>query len=873
MNKIIRNIFGNKFKNVEANKIKKLKIDFRNTANEIIKYILTKPKEERSNEDIAILKDYVLLKSKFIEKLNHDHIEESMQEIIIILSMTNAFYKTINYKNDIIYNFDDNAEYFYIIIEGEVAVLDIEKIDCEMNSEEYYKLILDFRNNNEKYLLKKTLEENKINFPIEINDVEVLDKILLKLYLLSKNKIKILKDNPYYLETIFEKLDLKFSDFGIESYTDILNNKNKKILEENEKKPEEEKKEEEEIKLIPFDIKEANAINSKNEEIIMEKIKDIAPNNICRKYYYLISTPELPISYYRYIEEKILQDLDYFGENESKFYSNRVIANKNKVELLCFKNDTYNEFISHMKTKFVGTQVDFLLDNFFFSSINKGFFDRIYLKYFEYGKYIMNQVIIEENEPIKYIYFVKSGNVNIYSKRNIIQNHILIEIINNILKKKKLIMGHKNSLKDIEAKTTDLYSKIKGDFEYIQNEIKLKKSMHIMSYQEKQCIAFECFYFGFNSLYTAIAVSEKVEVYKISIDKLIKILNVKNKKALYDFGRLSEKTIKILLERIIKINNMLLLNYSVQTRHKVHEIGYLMEKAINLNQKENEEKRSKKINSKFTEQKKIDQINNIKENSNFSSLKGKSRSIESQINNDELRKRIKLNKSSLLVLNNKKYIFDNKKNNNKYINIFNKFDLTSQFKIFDYKANLLKEKNRELVRESDGLDLIANDDNRQINLLKKQRKLYLDFFKLSQGEKRIFIKNRSNSVNLQDVQSHNKLKENTILSHNENKNKINNKIKKIFSINKGRNLFREFYPFNDRLNGFKPYKYDISKSLLTNKKLFEFNIFNNHKDKNNLNNNKVKNKTYKCNSDVDINKYNLLKKKMFVINCQDLYSY
>ena len=33
----------------------------------------------------------------------------------------------------------------------------------------------------------------------------------------------------------------------------------------------------------------------------------------------------------------------------------------------------------------------------------------------------------------------------------------------------------------------------------------------------------------------------------------------------------------------------------------------------------------------------------------------------------------------------------------------------------------------------------------------------------------------------------------------------------------------------------------------------------------------IKNKTYKCNSDVDINKYNLLKKKMFVINCQDLF--
>ena len=33
-----------------------------------------------------------------------------------------------------------------------------------------------------------------------------------------------------------------------------------------------------------------------------------------------------------------------------------------------------------------------------------------------------------------------------------------------------------------------------------------------MNFNQKQCIGFECFYFGFNSLYTAKAISEKVEV-------------------------------------------------------------------------------------------------------------------------------------------------------------------------------------------------------------------------------------------------------------------------------------------------------------------------------------------------------------------------
>ena len=859
MNKIIKNIFGNKFRHVEAQKIKKIKVNIRNLTNESIIFILKKPHEEKTNEDIAILKSFCLLKSKFIDKLVHDHIEEAMQEVIVILSMLNAFYKNIKNRKEVIYNIDDNAEYFYIILEGEVSIWDTEKIDAEMNGEKYFRLLIDYKRNNDNYLLRKTLEDNRINFPIDINDVDILDKVLLKIYLLSKNNIKSLKDNPFFIEIIFQKLDLKFSDFGIVSYQEILDKKNELILEENEKKNKEGNKEEEK-EMIIFDIKEAYEISNKNEKIILEKIKDIVPNNLCNKYYFLISTPELPISYYRYREYKTLHTFDYFGENETKVYSYRVVANNDNVELLCFKNDIYNEFVTHMKSKFVGTQVDFLIDNFFFTSIYKVLFDRVYIKYFEYDKFIMNQAIIEENEPIKYLYFVKHGNVKLFSKRNIIQNHILIQIINRILEKKSFIIHHGSSKDDKNNEFLDLYSKIKGNFEHIQNEIKIKKNIHLMSYQEKQCIGFECFYFGFNSLYTALAVSEKVEVYKISIDKLVKILTIKNKRALYDFSKQSEKALKILLDRIIKINNMLLIKYSQENKEIANEISYLMEKAINLIQKENIIKKRRYMNSKIIEHKKVEQIANNKDNSESSRIKRKSHSIE--FNNDN--EHIKKLKNGMIKIN--KIDLDQSDDEEKKQNLLNKYDLTAQIKIFDYKANLLKEKNKELERETNGLELISNVENKKIKILKKQKEIYNNFFKLSQGDRRIFIKNRKNSAETQCLKNDLELKTKSAIF---NKNKI--KIKKIFSIERGRNNFREFYPYNNKFDGYIPYKYNLTKTMLANKKLFEYNIFKRPKKLlNHCKSSSIVNHRYKNNIN-EIDKNDSKRKIISVINCQDLY--
>jgi len=41
----------------------------------------------------------------------------------------------------------------------------------------------------------------------------------------------------------------------------------------------------------------------------------------------------------------------------------------------------------------------------------------------------VKQIIVNENDPIRYVYFIKSGSVKLTSTRSIAENHLLIELI------------------------------------------------------------------------------------------------------------------------------------------------------------------------------------------------------------------------------------------------------------------------------------------------------------------------------------------------------------------------------------------------------------------------------------------------------------
>ena len=762
MKKSIINIFNKKLKTIDIKEINRIKVDLRDLTPQNIKFILQKLPKDRTDEEIAFLKNFILLKTSFSDKLNEEHIDEESQNIITILSMQNAFYKEIKNKEELIYDINDETKNFFIILHGKVAVYDIEKVDCEINMEKYYKMILNFLKIKEKYLLERTIKENKVNIPIDLNHVNKLNKILLKIYLLSKTSFKFYKNNPKFLDEIFEKLGFKYSDFGIESYEHILDKNNQKIKNENT-----------EEKLLTYNINEALKISKANEDKVLENLNLEIPDNLCKKYLFLIRKDELPVSYFRYKEKKILEVFDYFGDNFNGLSKEKIVTKSNNLELLCFKNDIYNEYDLNIKTKYAGTQDQFLLNNFFMNSITKPTFEKVYLKFFEYKKFYSNQIIIEENETIEYIYFIKSGNIKIFSNRSIIQNHLLIQIIINIMKRK--CPNIDNSKSNFKA-----YSDMKADFDKIKTELNFNKKIHIMNFTEKQCIGFECFYFGFNSLYSAIAFSEKVELYRISIDKLYKILGLKNKKALYEFAIMAEKTLKILLERLIAVNNILIVNYLKKNENVLKEAGDFMEREIFLNQLKKEEMvGSMNIkHPRIKEQKHLEQSKSCYFNNNFYNIKERNGVLSCPKRNSrlDLKKSFKFNRNKLI--NN----FQVPKKVNK---IYDTFGIN--IKLFDYKENLEKQRNREILRESIELERLSNEENRKINFLKLQNKISKDFIRLSKGEKRIFINSSNSDLNLSSIRHNYSFKKRNIFLISKNK------LKTLKPFNKETKK-REFFP-------------------------------------------------------------------------------
>jgi len=63
--------------------------------------------------------------------------------------------------------------------------------------------------------------------------------------------------------------------------------------------------------------------------------------------------------------------------------------------------------------------------------------------------------------------------------------------------------------------------------QYHINDMNVKNNAHIMTLQSNNCIGSCCMHYGFNFLYTAEVNSEIVELYKIPVDKLMRILNNK----------------------------------------------------------------------------------------------------------------------------------------------------------------------------------------------------------------------------------------------------------------------------------------------------------------------------------------------------------
>ena len=73
----------------------------------------------------------------------------------------------------------------------------------------------------------------------------------------------------------------------------------------------------------------------------------------------------------------------------------------------------------------------FLLDNFFFKKVHYNYFSKKYFPDFIYKEYKKGEVIFKENDPVKFLFFIKVGEVSCST------NKCLVELDKSVLELSK----------------------------------------------------------------------------------------------------------------------------------------------------------------------------------------------------------------------------------------------------------------------------------------------------------------------------------------------------------------------------------------------------------------------------------------------------
>ena len=179
----------------------------------LIKTILSKSYRFRTIKDTSKLFDFLIL-TGFDEELKSDLIFTgiNLQQLFYFSSQFMSI-KTF-YKNNVIYYENAFNDYFYIVLDGEVNLYQMNIIEKKMKFMEYFKYLKDLNeNNNDKFILNHTINQNKEKMGInKIQDLEKVDEIIFKnnLFNLIKNQ------NLDEINKLYEQNEKKMKNYKID---------------------------------------------------------------------------------------------------------------------------------------------------------------------------------------------------------------------------------------------------------------------------------------------------------------------------------------------------------------------------------------------------------------------------------------------------------------------------------------------------------------------------------------------------------------------------------------------------------------------------------------------------------------------------------
>ena len=480
---------------------------------EVIKKIKIPP-EKRKIRDIIRIKAF-LSQSKFGNNLKEEISDMFTVEKLINFCCIEMKYEKFK-KGDILYKIGDVPHFFYCIIFGQVNILKPVQKHVILTGFQYFSHLMKLKKNKEKYMFSKCIKSNKVNFNIEENDAEIIHYVYLINYLdLIKNKNNIKLE----LDKVLEIIDIKPEELGINenminSHTYINDN----------------------IKSIKKKIPHIS-------EITLSKYSFI--NNIIIKKEIII---------YEYKKISSLKSNDYFGhyDIENHLIRNETVIAEVDTEIAYLPNLLYYNQIASLKAIELENKMYNLHTNFFFNKIKYSKFSKKYFKLFIKENFTKDDILFNEDEEIKYLYFIKEGNMQLYTTKSMCE----IEKLINLLIEKKCEKKEKG--KETTKNNYYSYNQLNSQNDDIVNYINKKHTHKLMILNNNEDIGTLSYYLGRNFLTSCIITSNTAKIYKLDI-KYMKIMLNNEYEFREEYINRMKKKMELLSERLFKINNIKLI--------------------------------------------------------------------------------------------------------------------------------------------------------------------------------------------------------------------------------------------------------------------------------------------------------------------------
>ena len=234
-------------------------------------------------------------------------------------------------------------------------------------------------------------------------------------------------------------------------------------------------------------------------------------------------------------------------------------------------------------------EVNFLVSNFCFQTVNQHHFEKKFLNHFLYEEKYQNDFIIKDNQPAKFVFFIKEGTCDVYINKNVFEIHNLISYLSQLET-------------DPKFNVQNIILTFQNDSFSLKDEMNLIQKTKIFCINNCDFIGLESIFFGLNYLYNVKVTSRNIKYYKLELKYLLEIIQ-EDANCYYIGKRDCEKKLNILIQRLTDLNQTKM--EMIDSKETVNLNHLQIEKELNKSEKqlefgeENYEKNKLKMSNEY----------------------------------------------------------------------------------------------------------------------------------------------------------------------------------------------------------------------------------------------------------------------------------